>query len=83
MFLQIWEIKQVKRLTVTIVGLTILGIGIAMIILPGPAIAVIPLALAILATEFAWARRVLNMVRERIRNSQADEKQPPNRKEIK
>jgi tellurite resistance protein TerC len=34
-------------------------IGIALIVLPGPAFIVIPIGLAILATEFAWARRAL------------------------
>jgi len=29
-----------------------------MIVLPGPAFIVVPLGVAILATEFAWARRV-------------------------
>ena len=32
-------------------------LGIAMIALPGPAVVVIPAGLAILATEFLWARR--------------------------
>jgi tellurite resistance protein TerC len=67
-----WSLKNLKRLLVAIVGITILLIGIAMIVLPGPAIIVIPAALAILATEFAWARRLLHLVRDRIqrRNNQ-------------
>lgn len=32
-------------------------LGVAMIVLPGPAVVVIPAGLAILATEFLWARR--------------------------
>jgi tellurite resistance protein TerC len=44
--------------------MTVLLIGIAMIVLPGPAIVVIPIGLAILATEYAWARRWLNIARE-------------------
>jgi len=31
-----------------------------MIVLPGPAIIVIPVGLGILATEFIWAKRLLN-----------------------
>ena len=62
-----------KRLIVAVVGMTTLVIGIAMIVLPGPAIVVIPLALGILATEFAWARKALQAVRERIRRA-ADKK---------
>lgn len=46
--------------------MTVLAIGIAMIVLPGPAIIVIPAALGILATEFAWARSALHRVREYI-----------------
>ena len=37
-----------------------------MIVLPGPAIVVIPIGLAILATEFLWARKLLDRVKERI-----------------
>lgn len=76
-----WSFKKLKRLFVAVFGITILLIGIAMIVLPGPAIAVIPIALGILATEFAWARRLLHIVRERIQrsasNSNKDEKENP------
>lgn len=51
--------KQVKRLIIAVVGFTVLLIGIAMIVLPGPAIIIIPAGLGILATEFIWARRLL------------------------
>jgi len=54
------SIKQVKRLIITVGGFTVLLIGIAMIVLPGPAIVVIPLGLGILATEFIWAKNLLN-----------------------
>lgn len=37
-----------------------------MIVLPGPAILVIPIGLAILATEFIWAKKILVRVKERI-----------------
>lgn len=36
-----------------------------MIVLPGPAVVVIPIGLAILATEFIWARKLLVTVKER------------------
>jgi hypothetical protein len=44
-------------------GMTVLSIGIAMIISPGPAVVAIPVGLAILAIEFAWARRWLHVFR--------------------
>jgi uncharacterized protein (TIGR02611 family) len=49
-----------------VAGFTVLIIGVAMIVLPGPAVVVIPVGLAILATEFIWARKILNTVKERI-----------------
>ena len=56
-----------RRLIVGIVGGTVLLIGIALIFLPGPAIVVIPVGLAILASEFAWARYYLNKARKAVR----------------
>jgi uncharacterized protein (TIGR02611 family) len=54
-----------KRIAVAIVGFTVLAVGIAMIVLPGPAFIVIPVGLGILSIEFAWARRWLRKVKER------------------
>ena len=55
--------QQVKRLVISVTGFTLLIVGIAMLVLPGPAILVIPAGLGILATEFIWARRLLKMAR--------------------
>jgi tellurite resistance protein TerC len=51
--------KWAKRIAIAIVGFTVLCVGVAMIVLPGPAFVVIPAGLGILALEFAWARRWL------------------------
>jgi uncharacterized protein (TIGR02611 family) len=61
--LNLENIKVVKRVIVSVVGATVLLIGIALLVLPGPAFVVIPLGLAILATEYAWARRWLKRAR--------------------
>jgi tellurite resistance protein TerC len=61
--------KHVKRIVVMVLGGTLLAIGIALIVLPGPAFIVIPAGLAILAIEFAWARIWLNKVRRLLRTS--------------
>ena len=58
-------LRNVKRLIVSIVGGTILLIGIALIVLPGPAFIVIPAGLAILATEFVWAGNLLKKVKDK------------------
>jgi tellurite resistance protein TerC len=49
--------KYLRKLIIAVIGGTVLLIGVALIVLPGPAFIVIPVGLAILATEFAWARR--------------------------
>ena len=43
-------------------------VGVVMIVTPGPAVVVIPAGLAILATEFVWARRLLHRVRDEARS---------------
>ena len=65
--LSLWNvenIKVVRRIIVSVVGATVLLIGIALLVLPGPAFIVIPIGLAILATEYAWARHWLRKVRQ-------------------
>ncbi len=60
-------LRQAKRLVIIVIGFTILLIGIAMIVLPGPAILVIPLGLGILATELLWARKLLNKLKSKLK----------------
>ena len=50
---------RVRKLIVAVIGSTVVLFGLALIVLPGPAVVVIPLGLALLATEFAWARRLV------------------------
>ena len=59
-------IKQAKKLIIIVVGFTILLMGIAMILLPGPAVLFIPLGLGILASELVWARRILNKIKSKL-----------------
>ena len=51
--------RHIRKIAVLIFGGTVLVIGVALIVLPGPAFIVVPAGLAILALEFAWARRLL------------------------
>ena len=53
-----------KRIGVAIVGGSVTLIGLALIVLPGPAIVVIPIGLSILATQFVWPRRYLRKTRD-------------------
>jgi len=56
--------RQARRGLVLLLGASVLVVGIAMIVLPGPALLVVPLGLSILAVEFAWARRWLKRFRD-------------------
>jgi hypothetical protein len=53
------RMPRVRKVVYSVLGVTVLLIGIVMIVLPGPAIIFIPLGLAILGSEYAWARRVM------------------------
>ncbi len=55
----------VYRIAVGVVGLAVLSVGIVAIPYPGPGWAIVFLGLAILATEFSAAQRVLKYVRAR------------------
>jgi tellurite resistance protein TerC len=59
-----WLFRQVRKLVVAVLGISVLLVGIVMLVAPGPAVVVIPCGLAILATEFVWAKRLLNYTRK-------------------
>ena len=67
--------KTVKRVVIAVLGGTVLALGIALIILPGPVFIVIPAGLAILGIEFAWARRWLEKTRALVKKT-FNRKQP-------
>ena len=58
--------RVARRIVITLVGVSVLLVGVIMLVTPGPAFVVIPVGLAILGLEFAWARRWLQKVRERV-----------------
>jgi len=55
--------RVLRRVAVLVGGGVLLAIGVAMIVLPGPAVVVIPAAIGVLAIEFGWARRWLRSIR--------------------
>lgn len=58
-------LRAARRFAVLVIGMTVLVIGVIMIVTPGPAIVVIPAGLAILATEFVWADRMLKHIKDK------------------
>jgi uncharacterized protein (TIGR02611 family) len=59
------ERPVVVRVLYGVVGFTLLLAGLAMLVLPGPAFVVIPIGLALLSLEFAWAERLLDSAIEK------------------
>ncbi|HET9679311.1 MAG TPA: PGPGW domain-containing protein [Gammaproteobacteria bacterium] len=55
-----------RRIVIGLVGFTVLLLGTVMLITPGPALVVIPVGLAILGIEFAWARTWLRKIRDKV-----------------
>ncbi len=53
-----------RWLMVAGIGGTLVGLGLLFMVLPGPGIPMVILGLIILATEFAWAERLLHRVRK-------------------
>jgi uncharacterized protein (TIGR02611 family) len=58
-----------RRVGVTIVGVLVVLVGLALCVLPGPGLLVLAAGLAILATEYVWARRLLERVRAMARQT--------------
>ena len=58
-------LRWARKGGITVAGLGRLAGGVAVRVLPGPGLAVIALGLAVLATEYAWAARLLSEVRQR------------------
>jgi tellurite resistance protein TerC len=58
--------SALRRTAVTIVGFALLLVGVALLVLPGPGLLVIVAGLAVLATEYAWAKRPLAAMRTRL-----------------
>ena len=48
-----------KKFFIALIGGTIVLLGVLFLVLPGPGLLLIAAGLAILATEFIWARRAL------------------------
>ena len=56
---------KLYRVAFVTAGFTVLLAGLAMLVLPGPALVVIPLGLAMLSLQFAWAERMLDHALDR------------------
>jgi uncharacterized protein (TIGR02611 family) len=65
----------IRRIAITVAGFAVLLAGIAMLVLPGPGILVTVGGLAILATEYAWAKKPLDAMRDRLEQVRIKERE--------
>jgi uncharacterized protein (TIGR02611 family) len=60
-----WAGRSTKRIIVSIVGFTLIALGLVLLVIPGPGLLVLAAGLAVLATEYAWARKLLDSAKRR------------------
>ena len=76
--------KRIVRQTwITVAGTVVVLIGLVLLILPGPGLVIIIAGLAILGTEFDWARRIMEPLKRQLEQAKTKlteiikENQPP------
>jgi uncharacterized protein (TIGR02611 family) len=57
-------LQAAHTIIVVVIGSTIVLFGLVLLFLPGPGLALVIAGLAVLASEFAWARRLLQKARK-------------------
>ena len=76
--MRITTLQEAKRLIKIVFALTLLIVGVAMLVLPGPGIVGVTLALAVLSGEFIWAQRLLDQIKAGARGARdAISQRPP------
>jgi uncharacterized protein (TIGR02611 family) len=55
-----------RRVVVAVIGFTLLGVGVALLVLPGPGLLVIAAGIAVLALEFPWAERLAKRIQDAV-----------------
>lgn len=54
-----------RRIAISVAGVVLVGVGLALLVLPGPGLLLVIAGLAVLATEYVWAQRALNYARRK------------------
>ncbi len=76
------ERGRLYRVGFQIVGVLITLAGVVMLVTPGPAFVLIPIGLAMLAMEFAWAEAALEKALEQAEKAQAGAKEASTRSKV-
>lgn len=60
-------LRVIRTIVVTVLGAVLVVAGVVMLVTPGPGLVAIAAGLAVLATEFDWARDLRDRARHRLR----------------
>jgi tellurite resistance protein TerC len=79
---QTWSVtyRAARRIAIAIIGVTVVLLGVAMLVLPGPGLLTIIGGWAILAIEFAFAKRWLERIKSTTRRTLDEAKRRVGRK---
>ncbi|MBX4201576.1 PGPGW domain-containing protein [Candidatus Saccharibacteria bacterium] len=71
--------RAARKAAIAVLGFSIIIVGLALLVLPGPGILVIIAGLAVLAIEFTWAERHLNTLKSKASQAakKVTRKKPP------
>lgn len=58
--------RVARRIVIGVIGATVMLVGVVMLVTPGPGIAALIIGLAILGTEFVWARYWLSRLKRSV-----------------
>jgi hypothetical protein len=64
--------RWLKKSAVTVLGAALVVGGVALLVLPGPGILLVAAGLALLATEYVWARRLAGKAKESATKAQKE-----------
>jgi uncharacterized protein (TIGR02611 family) len=78
-----WLLDTAWRITVFVVGVTLMSAGVVLLVLPGPGWAMIAFGLIVLASEYVWAQRLLNPLRKKLSQAKNKAQQPQYRTQVR
>lgn len=78
-----WLLDTAWRVTVFVVGVTLMSLGAVLLVLPGPGWAMIAVGLVVLASEYMWAQRLLRPLRKKLSQARQKASQPQYRTQVR
>lgn len=78
-----WLLDTAWRLTVFMVGVSLMSLGVVLLVLPGPGWAMIAVGLVVLASEYVWAQKLLHPLRKKLSQARQKASQPQYRTHVR